>query len=105
AYCLLSFASIDGGEGEGPFVYFSVSLAIALTLLSVGLLILHIHALARSIMSETIIAVVGDEIDTGISELAPLSDGEEENPETLLPKGFWKGAARCGLERAGYIQA
>ena len=104
-FCLLSFASIGWRKGDGPFAYLSVSVAISLTLLSVALLIVHIHSLARSIMSETIIGQVGRELDDGIAELAPLGDRPEDDPETMLPDDFEENAAHCGLLRAGYIQA
>ena len=104
-FCLLCFASIGWRQGEEPFPYLSVTFAIALTLLSVALLIVHIHALARSIMSETIIGLVGRELDDGIEDLVPLGEGPGDDPEAALPDDFAEKAARSGLRQAGYIQA
>ena len=104
-FCLLVFASIGWREGEGPHPYASVSVAIGLTLVSVALLILHIHGLARSLLSETVIELVGRELDDGIAKLEPLEDGPEDEPEAALPADFEANAAFCGLRRGGYIQA
>lgn len=104
-FCLLLYGTIGWREGEGPFPYVSVSLAIGLTLLSVTALILHVHGLARSLVSETVIEQVGRELDAGISNLEPLEGGAKEDPEAALPDDFEERAEFCGLRRGGYIQA
>jgi uncharacterized membrane protein len=69
------------------------------------MLILHIHLLARSMMSETIIDLVGRELDQGIAELAAADGAPEEDPRAALPAGFEAEAVRCGVARQGYVQA
>jgi uncharacterized membrane protein len=102
-YCLLLLASVGWREGEGPFPYLSVTVAIALALLSVGLLVYYLHALATSIMSETLIEAVGEELDQGIGELRPLDQGDD--PEAVLPEDFEIEAHFSAPGTAGYVQA
>jgi uncharacterized membrane protein len=104
-YCLLRFAFVGQAEGETIAAPVSVPLAVGLTLASVMMLILHIHLLARSMMSETIIDLVGRELDQGIAELAAADGAPEEDPRAALPAGFEAEAVRCGVARQGYVQA
>lgn len=103
-YCLLALASIGWRDGEGPFAYVSVTLAIGLALASVGLLVVYVDALARSIMSETVIEQVGRELDDALAELDPLEVRERGNPEAALPEDYERRAAFFGPTRAGYVQ-
>ncbi len=100
-YSLLLLASVP--EGEESQAFLSVTIAIVLTVVSVCLLVLFIHTLARSIMSETLIEAVGRELDQGIHDLRPL--GHEDDPEAALPDDFEERAEISGLERFGYVQA
>lgn len=102
-YCLLLLASIGAGDGDGSNAYLSVSLAIGLALFSIALLVIFIHHLAVSIMSETLIETVGKELDEGVRELRPLS--QELDPEPTLPEDFADRAAVSGVEASGYVQA
>ncbi|WP_410216496.1 DUF2254 family protein, partial [Paracoccus sp. (in: a-proteobacteria)] len=102
-YSLLLLASIGPGvEGESS-AYLSVTIAIGLTVLCVALLVLYIHGLASSIMSETLIEAVGSALDQGVRELRPL--GEAADPEEALPDDFDGRATFCGVEASGYVQA
>lgn len=103
-FCLLLYGAIGWRPGDGPYPYVSVSVAIGLTLLSVALLILHVHGLARSLVSETVIELVGQELDDGIANLEPLEKGAGQDPEAALPADFEEKAAFCGLRRGGYVQ-
>ncbi|WP_175484553.1 DUF2254 domain-containing protein [Palleronia marisminoris] len=103
-FCLLLYGSIGWRQGDGPHPYVSVSISIGLTLLSVALLILHVHGLARSLVSETVIELVGKELDDGITNLEPLEGGAGKDPEAALPADFQENAAFCGLRRGGYVQ-
>ncbi|MBM3606345.1 MAG: DUF2254 domain-containing protein [Alphaproteobacteria bacterium] len=102
-YSLLLLASIGPGESGETNAYLSVTLAIGLAVICVGLLVLYIHDLARSIMSETLIEAVGCELDQGVRDLRPL--GQAEDPEQALPDDFDERAALCVVEASGYVQA
>lgn len=99
-YTLLLLALI--GPAEGSVAYLSVTVAIALALLCVALLVLFIHHLAKSIMSETLIEAVGRELDKGVAELPP--PGEDGDPKSALPHDFDQGAAFFGPDTFGYVQ-
>lgn len=55
-YCLLALPAIEAREESGRLAYVSVTVALALTVISVGLLVLFLDSLARSIVSETVIS-------------------------------------------------
>lgn len=100
-YALLLLSSIAPDEGLTP--YLSVTLAIALAVLCVALLVFYIHQLARSIMSETLIEAVGRELDKGVRALPVL--GDQASPEEALPDDFRQKAALFGVKTFGYVQA
>ncbi|WP_410217057.1 DUF2254 domain-containing protein [Paracoccus sp. (in: a-proteobacteria)] len=102
-YCLLLLASIGPGGNEDSNAYLSVTIAIGLTVVSVVLLILYIHELATSIMSETLIEAVGRELDQGVRELPPLD--RTDDPEQALPDDFDQKAALSDIGTSGYVQA
>ena len=75
-YCLLVLRSIHGGDGT-PFVpYISVSLGIALALVSVAVLIYFIHHVSVIIQAPTVIAMVAAELEDGIERLFPEKLGQ-----------------------------
>jgi uncharacterized membrane protein len=105
-YCLIVLSAVGyrGSENELPF--FTVTIAILLTGVSTALLVIFIHTLARSIVSETVIERVGCELDDILETLEPLRpDREDPAPEDVLPADFEQRSARFGPEKAGYIQA
>lgn len=106
-YCLLVLPVVGSREGSGKLPYASVSMALALTILSIGLLVLFLHILARSIVSETVIERVGNELDELLDEFAPLdAAGPTEVPtQQLLPVDFDQRAAFFGSREPGYVQA
>lgn len=78
-YCLLVLRSVRGGDGltSSSFVpYISVTLALLLAVISLGLLIFFIHHLARSIRSSNLVARAGAELVDSIGRLFPEEIGE-----------------------------
>lgn len=107
-YCLLLLARIARGQGDATSGPVSIPAAIGLTLVSVMMLILHIHLLSRSMLSETLIGLVGEELDESIAALDPLGSGggdDHGRPDAVLPEGFDETARFIGLPRHGYVQA
>lgn len=102
-YSLLLLASIGTSETGETKAYLSVTLAVGLAVICVALLVLYIHQLGSSIMSETLIEAVGWELDQGIRELRPL--GKTTDPEVALPDDFDERAALCRVEASGFVQA
>lgn len=103
-HCLLALSAIDWRRSEEPLPFFTVTFAILLSLISVGLLVLYLHVLARSIMSETVIARVRHELDETLDSLGEI-EPEQSDPEAALPKDFYARAALCGPPRTGYVRA
>lgn len=103
-YCLLALAFVGWREGSGPLPYATVTGAIALVLGSVGLLILYLHGLARSIMSETVIERVSRELDGLMEKFRPWRPACGTAPHAL-PEDFQEKAGFFGLDKAGYVQA
>lgn len=104
-YCLLMSAMLGPVSGEAVRPLPSVTLALALVALSVCLLGLFQHSLARSIMSETVVHRVGGELDRLIHSFTPLRAPPDEKPDRLLPDAFAEAAFRFGPGKAGYIRA
>jgi len=106
-YCLLVFPVVDLRKVEKPLPHVSVSIALGLTIISTGLLVLFLHSLARSIVSETVIERVGNELDELLDEMAPLgvSGPAETADPSLLPADLEERAAFLGPRRSGYVQA
>jgi uncharacterized membrane protein len=104
-YCLIVLAAIgwQGSEGVSPFS--TITIAIALMAVSVALLVLFIHTLARSIVSETVIERVGRELDEILDEIEPLpSPVPHDDPKDALPQDFEQRSICFGLDMSGYVQ-
>ena len=105
-YCLIVLSAVGWRGSEGEFSFSTVTIAIVLMGVSVALLVLFIHTLARSIVSETVIERVGCELDVLLKKLEPLGpEARKNDPEEALPDDFEQRAVRFGPEVAGYIQA
>ena len=104
-FCLLAYGAVGGQHDAEQIATVTVPVALGLTLLSLGLLVMHIHSLAKSIMSETIIEWVGQELDHAIAQLPVLREGHAEDPEAALPPEFRDHADLFGPGKAGYVQA
>lgn len=103
-YCLVVLPTLDASSGTEPRAFVSVSVALGLTVVSMGLLVLFLHSLARSIVSETVIERVGGELDSFLDALGPL--GESTYLEGIsLPPDFEERSAPVTVGATGYVQA
>lgn len=102
-YCLLALGIIGSRSSDQQQGYLSVSLSIALVLLSLALLVFFLHFLARSIVSESVIERVGQEIGSLWDDLEPVPEEQGRDAETLLPHDFRTEAALFGPAREGYV--
>lgn len=105
-YCLLALPAIEAREAAGRLSYVSVSIALALTVVSVALLVLFLDALARSIVSETVIERVGNDLDQLLEEYE-LLDAHAPEParDEPAPADLERRAVYFGPKAAGYVQA
>ncbi|MBM0206950.1 DUF2254 domain-containing protein [Micromonospora sp. STR1s_5] len=103
-YCVLALSSVGRRQGSDVLPFSIVTIALALTLLSTGVLVFFLHTLARSIVSETVIERVGRELGGIIEALEPVRPEEAPHPRTSLPPDFEQNAAVFGTSEAGYVQ-
>lgn len=102
-YCLLVLRSVYG-DAASPFVpHLSVSVAVALAIVNVGVLIYFIHHVSVSIHADEVIAAAGRDLDQAIASLVarPGASREQPGPLDALPEG--EGAALCAVH-SGYLQ-
>ncbi len=104
-YSVLVVRTIRGSDQSGGFVpAISVTVAIALAVGSLVLLILFIHHVSASIQASHIVKVIGEEMQEAIPKLYPSETGEGLSEKT--EGEFRRGAsARLELERSGYLQS
>lgn len=99
-YCLLVLRSVYG-DAASPFVpHVSVSVAVLMALLNVGVLIYFIHHVSTSIHADEVIASAGRDLEQALSSLRPRDDSPPE-PSEVPPSG--DGAA-LSATRSGYLQ-
>lgn len=100
-YALLLLSALGVEQKEGTFP--SVTLAVGLAALCLGLLVVFIHHLATSIMSESLIEAVGGELDDGVAKL-DLAEADQHCSDDL-PRDFSQRAAFFGIDDFGYVQS
>lgn len=109
-YCLLVLRTVRGLE-ENEFVpHLSVTIGVALAILSLGVLIFFIHHVATSIQASAVIANVARDLNAAIRRLFPDSIGEDAASagEAGMPQvaPASSGSARAVTSMVtGYVQA
>ena len=74
-YCLVVLRSVRGGD-DAPFVpYVSITVALALVLVNVGVLIFFIHHVAMSIQADQVIAVASRDLEHAIDDFLARAGG------------------------------
>jgi uncharacterized membrane protein len=107
-YCLLVLRQVRGGENE--FIPgFSITIALLLALLSLGVLIYFIHHVASSIQANSIVASVGRDLEEAIDRLFPQDlgrshPGETEDDHLLAARVADEGEPILAT-RSGYVEA
>ncbi|MFP4251483.1 MAG: DUF2254 domain-containing protein [Guyparkeria sp.] len=109
-YCVLVMLAIRRGESD-PFVpHLSVTLGVALAVVSLGVLIYFIHHVARSIQTNQVVARVGHELVDVLESLFPETIGEgaagasAELPDATFLRRFDREAEVICSSGDGYLQ-
>lgn len=102
-YLLLVLRSIAGATTSVPNL--AVTLAVALSLLSVLTLPFFVHHLATAIVADTVVERVGAELDRQIYLLPPRKDEDERGLTAREEAAFQKAASPVSASTAGYIRA
>ena len=110
-YCLLILRTVNGTDSEQFVPHISVTVALMLALISVGVLIYFIHHSAESIQAENVIAAVSRDLHFAIEELYPERLGHEAPDESNiasereLPADFNNDHRKVDSPRSDYLQA
>jgi uncharacterized membrane protein len=107
-YCLLVLRTIRR-EPEGSFVpHLSITLAVALALASVGVLIYFIHHVSVSIQANEVIDRVSRELMQGIEQIFPEPIGHDpglrRDRAAEVPGDLDREARQVAAEDDGYLQ-
>ncbi len=110
AYCIIVLGVVNEGVAAKPFVpKAAVSMALALALVSLAVLIYFIHNVAQAIQAPVVIGVVGCELEESIERLFPASIGTDQSgaadaTAAHLPASFSQDSAPVHARCSGYLQ-
>lgn len=110
-YCVLILRTVNGTEGQQFVPHISVTIALTLALLSLGVLIYFIHHVAESIQAESVVAAVSRDLHLAMEKLYPetsdhLSPHEPSvRPAPQLPVAFEEQARSIVAPSSNYVQA
>lgn len=106
AYCVVVLRTVQGaGEDYSTFVpHLAVTVAVALSLLSVGMLIYYVHHIAVSLQVSEITAGVVRDMERAIDRLYPERIGEATEPPARQPIPPPSEAMTVDATSSGYVQ-
>jgi uncharacterized membrane protein len=106
AYCLMVLRTVQGeGDGHSAFVpHLAVTVALALTLVSVGMLIFYVHHIATSLQVSEITAGVARDLERTVSQLYPEPFGESTEPPARHPPPVPDDAVMIQAGSSGYLR-
>lgn len=110
-FSLLTLRRVREINNEGDVPYVSVTVALALTILSIGVLIYFIHHVSRMMQSSNLIAAVSRDIHEAIQKIFPKRVGAErpEEPEHVhqsrVPENLEAESRPVPARKNGYLQA
>lgn len=109
AYCLLILRSIRSLDEVSFVPHLSLSLAIVLAIISLGVLIYFFHHVSMMIQAQNLIAAIGDEMKSNIEHL--LNDDKHTpyehqlRSEDDIPDDFEDGSIYIIAQKSGFLQA
>lgn len=101
-YSIIVLRTVRGDAFSLNVPHISVTVAIALSILALGVLIYFVHHVSSSIQADVIIARVGAELDSSILELVKADDDENGGELPNSPEREW---ATVRATHDAYIQA
>lgn len=105
-YSVLVVRAIRGSDVAGGFVpAISVTVAIALSLVSLILLIYFVHHVSGSIQASKIVKVIADDIEESVPKLYPSQTGDpfEDRSGSALRRE--RGRVEAAISSSGYLQS
>jgi uncharacterized membrane protein len=105
-YCLLVLRSVRGGEDAAFVPHVSITVALALVLVNVGVLIFFIHHVAISIQADQVIAVASRDLEHAIARFLARAGAPGEHEPEARDELDVHGAGHPMIARhGGYLQA
>lgn len=105
-YCLLVLRTVRGGEDAGIFVpHMSVTVAVGMAVLGVGVLIYFVHHAAISIQVSSVIASLANDLDASVDRLFPLEAPGAGGDSGAAGGPPAAGAVPVRSRHEGYLQA
>jgi uncharacterized membrane protein len=107
AYCLMVLRTVqgDGGDRYAFFVpHIAVTGAVALTLISIGMLIYYVHHVAHSMQVAAITAAVTRDLERTVQRLYPEPFGEGTEAPAHEAPAVPDDALELSAPHSGYIQ-
>jgi uncharacterized membrane protein len=105
-YCLLVMRTVGGQKNDAFVPHLSVSVAILLALLSLGVLIYFINHLSVSLQASYIIATVGADLKRTIEfELTERDPSKPDTSPVEIDQRFTSATAPVTASSGGYVQA
>jgi uncharacterized membrane protein len=108
-YCLLVLRSI-GGSNDTAVPHLAVTVAVLLSVASIGVLIYFIHHVSFTIQAPQVAAAVWSDVDDALDRMFPENLGRglapsEGQGETAFPPDFDQDSRAIAAPKTGYIQA
>ena len=104
-YSVLVVRAIRGSDVSGGFVpAISVTVAIALSLASLMLLIYFIHHVSASIQASHIVRVIAEDMEAAIPKLYPSKTGAQIADPNASKRWRDHGQVTVAIARSGYLQ-
>ncbi|MGI8771784.1 MAG: DUF2254 domain-containing protein [Acidobacteriaceae bacterium] len=105
-YCVLVVRTIRGNNVTSGFVpAIAITVAIALSVISLVLLIFFIHHISSSIQASSIVNMIGKEMMRSIPELYPSEAGSPLPVDEAAESETSSSWAELTAARSGYVQA
>lgn len=102
-YLILILRAVNAAANDDGVPHLAVTIATVSVLICVFMLLFFVHHLARSIVADTVIRRVGDDLDSAVAAMLPEADGAGPGP--AKPPERPSGGAPLRLPTGGYVQA
>ena len=105
-YCLLVLRTVEHSMAPGDVPHVAVSLGLLLALLCIGVLLLFLHVVARSIVADNVVRRLGADLEKATERLMP-AEGQPDaaRPDAVQPAELPGSATVVRARREGYVQA
>jgi len=101
-YTLIVLRSVTDQLGPDAVPHIAITAASALTMLCLFALLFYVHKIARSIIADTVVKEVADELESAIAGAASDDDGAPDDADVAA--GRFQLRSHASLDVSGYIQ-